>query len=266
MSCEVSAAELGRVLRMVERGDPEAIRAAAELGPAGAEMSLAASLTIEPPARRAGLFVVLTGIDRAGKETHAFNPAHIPGVRPLVDVLGEMGYEVLGVRQPEYGFASGQLIRSYLGLEGWCRLRGKLEEDVAWILWSMNRALVNRAAAHWLSKDGRAVIAKRWGESNLAYHAPQGVEPSRILSLESRFLRPDVFLVLDLDPSVAASRMEGGADAFESRARLLSEARRILLELDRYFPGSEVIRVDASRSPASVSAELVEALRRFLSR
>ncbi|PMP94476.1 MAG: hypothetical protein C0167_03975 [Nitrososphaera sp.] len=265
--CRTDADSLERVLELVERGDPRAVGAAADLGARpGVELSLASSLAISEVRRKAGLFIAVTGIDKSGKETHVFNPTRLPGVRPLVKVLNELGYETMGVHQPEYDLQSGQLIRSYLGLRGDCEISGKLPESIAWVLWSLNRALVNYPAATWLSDGTRAVVAKRWSESNLAYHATQGVDPARILSVESRFMQPDLFLVLDLDPDAATRRIGGIGDSFESRRQLLSAAREILGNLERYFPGSSVIRVDASRDPASVSRDLERGVREFLRR
>ncbi len=266
-ACRVDASSLARVLELVERGDRRAVSAAAELGGRlGAELSLASSLAISGARGNAGPFIVVTGIDRSGKETHVFNPEGVAGVTPLVRALEDLGYRTLGVRQPEYEFWSGQLIRSYLGLSGECEIRGELPGSVAWILWSLNRALVNNPVATWLSEGSHAAVSKRWSESNLAYHAVQGVDPARILSVESRFLQPDLFLVLDLDPEVAVRRMGGSRDAFESRRQLLAAAREVLRNLGRYFPGSEAVLVDASRDPASVSEDLVSRVREFLRR
>ncbi|WP_174449156.1 dTMP kinase [Conexivisphaera calida] len=265
--CRIDADSLEHVLGLVERGDPRAVGAAADLGARpGVELSLASSLAISDVRRKSGLFIVVTGIDKSGKETHVFNPTHLPGVRPLVKVLSELGYETMGVHQPEYDLQSGQLIRSYLGLRGDCEISGKLPASIAWVLWSLNRALVNYPAVTWLSDGTRAVVAKRWSESNLAYHVTQGVDPARILSVESRFMQPDLFLVLDLDPDAATRRIGGIGDSFESRRQLLSAAREILGNLERYFPGSNVIRVDASRDPASVSRDLERGVREFLHR
>ncbi|MFP3282546.1 MAG: hypothetical protein RXP97_00485 [Nitrososphaeria archaeon] len=268
-ACEVGSAELGALLSAVEGRDPSAVRIAAAIGgPLGAELSLAASLALSagPGTGRRGPFIVITGIDKAGKETHIFNPARIPGIKPLVDLLGEIGYHPLGVRQPEYGFLSGQLIRSYLGLDAACRISGTLSPDTAWILWSLNRALVNPSVEFWLSRERGAVISKRWSESNLAYHAAQGVSPERILALESGFSRPDLFVVLDIDPEEAARRIGGDGDLFESRRQLLSDAREMFMELDRYFPGSAVISVDAAGDPVAVNGYLVDRIRAFLRR
>ena len=265
--CRVDADSLEHVLELVERGDPRAVSAAADLGARpGVELSIASSLAISNVRRKSGLFIVVTGIDKSGKETHVFNPTRLPGVRPLVRVLDELGYETMGIRQPEYDLQSGQLIRSYLGLRGDCEISGKLHESIAWILWSLNRALVNYPAATWLSDGTRAIVAKRWSESNIAYHAAQGVDPARILSVESRFMQPDLFLVLDLDPDTATRRIGGGGDSFESRRQLLSAAREILGNLERYFPDSSIVRVDASRDPMSVSRDLEHSIREFLRR
>jgi len=265
--CVVDAPSLEELLSLVEARDPAAVRAAAALGsPAGPELALASALAIEGRRERRGTFIVVTGIDRSGKETHVFNPRHVGGVRPLVDFMRDLGYDAMGIRQPEYDLLSGQLIRSYLGAEGSCRISGHLSRDVAWILWSLNRALLNAPAALWLSGEGRALVSKRWSESNVAYHAAQGVSPDRILSLEGRFIQPDLFLVLDVDPEVSARRMEGDADTFESRLGLLSAARAVLMDLGKYFPGSAVVRVDASREPGAVNRELQQAIRDFLRR
>ena len=49
---------------------------------------------------RKGKFLVVTGVDKAGKETHSFNPKHHPEIISLSDTLSSRGLKVMKILQP----------------------------------------------------------------------------------------------------------------------------------------------------------------------
>lgn len=214
-----------------------------------------------PWAEREGLFITITGIDRSGKETHAFNPKGLKGVVSMAGMLRSMGFETLGVRQPSYDTLLGRLVASYLGKEK--LIDGELSKDTAWILWSLDRAQHNPRIIEWLRSGRNAVLAKRWCESNLVYKYAQGIDPGRVMRFEERIVKQDYTIVLDLPVEQAIERAGGGADLYESPG-FLERVRRLYMELPRLYPYGEIYLVDASRGIDEVNRDLIGLLQRLI--
>src|SRR5215218_9986346 len=171
-----------------------------------------------------GLFVTIEGIDRSGKTTQA---------RMLCEALGD---EALGVREPG-GTEVGERVRELL-------------KDPAVALTPESEALLFAAArAELVAKvirpaleEGRVVVSDRFLDSSLAYQGGArglGVdEVGRINRFALGGLRPDLTLLLDIDPAAAAARA-GEADRFEDEGADLQ--RRVL---DAY---EELIATDPAR-------------------
>jgi dTMP kinase len=189
-----------------------------------------------------GLFVTFEGIDRSGKTTQA---------RMLVSALGS---DALGVREPG-GTPAGERIRAILkdasiplgpAAEAllFAAARGEIVEKV------IRPALV----------DGKVVVSDRFLDSSLAYQGGArglGVEEvERINRFATGGLVPDLTFLLDLSPSVAASRT-GESDRFEDEGAVLQEAvldtyERLVLD----DPG-RWRRIDATRPPDEIHAEVL---------
>ena len=192
-----------------------------------------------------GLFVTFEGIDRSGKTTQA-------GL--LVDALGD---EALGVREPG-GTAVGERVRSLLK-----------DPDVA--LSPESEALLFAAArAELVSEvilpalqEGRVVVSDRFLDSSLAYQGGArglGIEDvERVNHFATRGLKPDLTFLLELSPADAAARA-GESDRFEGAGAGLQEAvgaayeRLVRADPDRWR------RIDATRSPDAVHADILAAV------
>jgi thymidylate kinase len=226
-----------------------------------AEMRVATSYLLTEPKKPIGKLVVVTGLSKAGKETQMSNPSGLDGVTPLVDWFQRRNYKVSTTRTSFDGVPGG-LIAWFLGrTQETLAPTGTLDRDLAWILWSLERAGRSARAAEWLSLDERSVlVAKRWTESNLAYHSVWGVEASRILGLERNVLKPDY--VLDLDASVESVRQrEPPSTLFkvwsEEETRSIRDS---LLGIPMTYPFGEFYSVDANRPPSEVNGRLLDIL------
>jgi dTMP kinase len=189
-----------------------------------------------------GLFVTFEGIDRSGKTTQA-------GL--LVEALGG---EALGVREPG-GTAAGERVRELL-------------KDPSVALSPEAEALLFAAARAELVADvvlpaldaGKVVVSDRFLDSSLAYQGGArglGIEDvERVNHFATRGLRPDLTFLLDL-PSGAAAARAGENDRFEDEGAGLQDAvaaayeRLVGADPDRWR------RLDASRSPEEVHADVL---------
>jgi len=212
---------------------------------------------------RRGFFIVVTGIDKAGKETQCFNPGKKPNVKSVRDFLAELKGEVLSISLPSYGTLLGSLVGAYLGVRGVnVKLSGEISEEYAWILWSLDRAQYNDSVKSWLSRRNHFVLARRWIESNICYQTVKGISEERILRFERNIERPDLILVIDITAEEALIRARE-KDKYE-KLDFLKKVREKLLEVSfRGLVGQAVI-VNGFGSPSEVNGRLLKTLSLYL--
>ncbi|MBS7609737.1 hypothetical protein KEJ19_04090 [Candidatus Bathyarchaeota archaeon] len=224
------------------------------------------------PRRRLGIFIVIAGLDKSGKETQAFNPYGLPGVKSIRSYLEERSFKVLSISLPSYRTILGALVGAYLEDRGHrssierpsVKIVGNLSSEYAWILWSLDRARQNLKVREWLQKGKRfLVLSKRWTESHLAYQRALGIEESRILKFERNIVQPDFTFILDIPAEEVIKRAKNASihpDRYENMD-FLNKVREGYLDLyKRQFPG-KIILIDGTRSPEEVNKEIIEALK-----
>jgi dTMP kinase len=192
------------------------------------------------------LFVTLEGIDRSGKTTQT---------ALLLEALGGDG---LAVREPG-GTAAGERIRELLKDPA-----VELSPAAEALLFAAARAeLVVGVIAPALA-EGRVVVSDRFLDSSLAYQgAARGLgveEVERVNRFATAGVRPDLTLLLDLDPAAASAR-GAETDRFETEGaglqQRVADAYRDLVARD---PGRWRI-VDAARPPEQVHADVLAAVK-----
>jgi dTMP kinase len=189
-----------------------------------------------------GLFVTFEGIDRSGKTTQA---------RLLCEALGE---QALGVREPG-GTPAGERVRDLLKDSS-----VPLGAEAEALLFAAARAELVEKVIRPALEDGRVVVSDRFLDSSLAYQGgARGLGIDEVEGI-NRFatggLVPDLTFLLELDTATAARRA-GERDRFEDEGTQLQQA--VLEAYERLVaadPG-RWRRLDATRSPEQVHAEVL---------
>jgi dTMP kinase len=194
------------------------------------------------------MFVTFEGVDRSGKSTQA---------ELLRDALRAEGREVVLTREPG-GTELGERVRE-LVLNG--------PEMSAWpeaALFAAARAELVAEVIRPALDRGADVIADRYFDSSLAYQGfARGLGIELVLDLNLTVvqgLRPDLTVLLLVDPDEAALRA-GAADRLEREGSALqSLANAGYLELAKMFP-ERIVAFDGTLPPHELAERIREALR-----
>jgi len=191
----------------------------------------------------AGLFVTFEGIDRSGKTTQA---------RLLADALGE---RAVAVREPG-GTAVGERVRELLK-----DASISVDDRTEALLFAAARAELVSEVIKPALEDGRIVISDRFLDSSLAYQGGArglGVEEvERVNEFATAGVRPDVTILLDLQPAAAAGRAGVEIDRFEQEGAGLQERVRAAYEELADRDPDRWVRVDADRAPDEVHRDVL---------
>jgi dTMP kinase len=215
-----------------------------------------------------GVFVVLEGIDGSGTTTQAERwAAHLRSQRRLVHVT----------REPSAGPIGAQI---RLVLTHRIALPATHQAEVMALLFAADRLdhVASEIEPH--LRDGYVVLSDRYDMSSLAYQSitahdvpshPPGHDPAAVIAwireLNRFARRPDVTVVLDVSPEVAAARRHarGGAAELFDDADLQARLAAAYLRGEHLVPGDRVIHVDGDRDPATVARNVAEVLAPFVS-
>jgi dTMP kinase len=191
---------------------------------------------------RAGLLLVLEGLDGSGKTTQAVR---------LEQRLRDSGIEVVRSREP----TDGPIGRSLRGGSGSPVLSP--EEELA-AFEADRRSHVEQRIAPALAA-GKVVVLDRYYFSSAAYQGARGLDPEAILVANERFApAPDLVLLLTLSLEEALRRIAGRGDErsrFERR-QFLERCGRIFDRIDRPY----LVRIDAARPENEVHQAIVAAV------
>ena len=217
---------------------------------------------MEDPTR--SYFLVIEAVDLAGKSTQ---------LMALAEALRRAGRSVATTAYPDRGAPlTGPLIERAryghlplvpgltdgpLGVSA-----AKRQMLLTQMLFSLNRREVANGLDDLLARH-EVVVSSRYSLSGLVYAQASGVEKADIEALlnglESDLRRPDLTLVLDVDPDAVASRPRAEAlDAFERDTALQRSVRQLYSDIARR--DRSVVLVDGTGSPDEVAARLFAAV------
>jgi dTMP kinase len=200
-----------------------------------------------------GRFIVLEGIDGAGTTTQT---------SLLASRLRKEGNVVRTTREPSDG-PVGTVIRQILA----GRIVGAGGRAPGWatmaLLFAADRMDHVESEIEPVVASGGIVISDRYDASSLAY---QSVSSGRggeatvewIRSLNRNARRPDLTIVLDVSPEVAAGRREARGDAAQlyEQNELLRALSVFYKDLQGHIPKDRVVVVDGSGTLDVVAAKV----------
>lgn len=198
------------------------------------------------PAQARGRFITFEGIDGAGKSTQ---------IAAVVALLAARGIDVVQTREPG-GTPLGERLRELLLHETM-----HLETEAMLMFAARREHLAARIVP--ALEAGQWVVCDRFSDATYAYQVGgRGLDAAKFAALEAWVhpgLQPDLTLVFDLDPTVAAARVaSAGAapDRFEREQRdFFERVRNAYLERAQAAP-QRIRVVSAERDPDAIRAEV----------
>ena len=203
-----------------------------------------------------GLFIVLEGVDGAGTTTHTTR---------LKQALREKGLPITTTREPSDG-PIGVLIRQILigrvvvpGISG--------HRPSSWttmaLLFAADRMDHLEATIHPNLMDGVTVLSDRYDFSSVAYQSVSAGADAEtvnwVRTLNAHARRPDLTIVLDVDPTEAARRRKDrmiGREIFDDN-ELQAQLARFYADIEQYFPDDNVVHIDAMRDVDAVAKDVL---------
>ena len=199
-----------------------------------------------------GRFITFEGIDGAGKSTQ---------IDVVAATLRERGLPLVITREPG-GTALGESLRELILNQA---MTAETETLLLFAARAEHLARVIRPAL----AAGQWVLCDRFTDATYAYQAGgRSVPRERIAVLEHWVhadLRPDLTLLFDVPPEVAAQRLARAraADRFEAEeVGFFQAVRREYLERANAEPARFVI-VDGTRAPAALRTQLAELMQQW---
>jgi dTMP kinase len=202
---------------------------------------------------RRGVFIALEGIDGSGTTTHADR---------LVTALRRSGLCVELTCEPSQG-PIGQLLRKLLGA---VEDRPPLRWSTLALLFAADRAHHVEATILPALQRGCWVVSDRYVLSSLVYQSTSAADDEGalawIVALNSRVLRPDLTVVLDVSPEVAEQRRRsraGAPDIFDDcgTQQRLAQA---YAGAERLVPGDRLVHVDGDDAIERVAERIFSAV------
>jgi dTMP kinase len=199
-----------------------------------------------------GRFITFEGIDGAGKSTQ---------IQVVADVLRARGIDVVLTREPG-GTPLAEALRTLV-------LNEPMDASTETLLLFAARSDHLERVLRPALAAGRWVLCDRFTDATYAYQAGgRGVPAERIATLEQWVhpdLQPDLTLLFDVPPEIAAQRLSQAraADRFESeQLGFFGAVRRLYLERAASFPDRFFV-VDSTASPEDIRGQLTNLMARW---
>ena len=188
---------------------------------------------------RKGFFIVFEGVDGSGKTTQ---------IEMLRDFFNDKGYKVNLTKEPTED-SIGSLIWEYMKSKD-----RSLTPETEALLFAADRLEHGKWIKETLEK-GEIVISDRYIHSSFAYQGAAGVELDWIRSLNRRAFKPDMVILLDINPDSSLERVSHRDRTVFEENIYLKTVRELYL---RFAGFGEMIIIDASQDIDEVQREIRE--------
>jgi dTMP kinase len=202
-----------------------------------------------------GLFIVFEGGEGAGKSTQ---------VRHLAEELRRAGRDVVITREPGATEAGAQIRRMLLDGEA-------LSPRAEALLYAADRAHHVATVVRPALARGAIVVSDRYVDSSLAYQGAGRTLPVGEVAWLSAWatggLKPDLTVLLDLEPAVGLRRAESrgrGSDRLEGESLAFHERVRFAFLDLAAAESNRYLVLDAERSPEQVAGVVLERVKALL--
>ena len=197
------------------------------------------------------LFIVLEGIDKAGKSTQA---------ELLKTYLVNQGNSAIISSEPTDGII-GKLIREAMQSQLIAiKNKAKFDEQMAY-LFAADRHyhLYNDVDGVYklIQQDNSHVIATRYYFSSLAYNCNNQEEFDFVYGLNKRFPNPDLVIYLDIPLEIALSRLKNAAykEVYETQEKL-KQVKENYRKIFQDYKGN-LLKVDGTNTKNSIHEKVV---------
>ena len=178
------------------------------------------------------MFIVLEGIDGCGKTTHA---------KLLTDWLKTRKHDVVLTAEPTNS-KIGLFIREVLkGVE-------TVDPMTLTLLFTADRYQHLKDFVEPNLKAKKIIICERYYHSTIAYQNSQGVDWNWIFELNKFARKPDLTILMDIDPKKSIGRKKA-KEIFENK-EFLEQVR------DRYLKMPDLVKVNTDREIAEVQRDI----------
>jgi dTMP kinase len=194
-----------------------------------------------------GVLVAFEGIDGTGKSTQ---------LQLLADHLQGTGCPVLVTREPTDGTFGQKIRRLYID-----RSSSTPEEELDFFIQD-RKEHVAECLLPALQK-GTIVLTDRYYYSTAAYQGAVGMNIKEIFTRNGFAPRPDIVILLTMDPEVSISRIEKGRKETCNDFEQLEQLRRVA-ENFASFSDDCICRINANQPVKQVQTEIQQAVLRTL--
>ncbi len=192
-----------------------------------------------------GYFIVFEGVDGGGKSTQ---------IKMLADYFKNREYDVELHMEPTQGLI-GNLLWNYMRSK-----ERSFSPETEALLFAADRIEHGKVIEKAL-ESGKVIISDRYLHSSLAYQGAAGVDMEWMKSLNRHALKPDLVILLDIDPDKSLERVSGRArTVFEENEYL----KKVRSEYLRYAKAGELVVVDATQRIEDVQADIRKLVEKLL--
>ena len=186
-----------------------------------------------------GKLIAFEGIDGTGKSTQ---------IQLLATLLREKGHRVVSTREPTDS-SYGRRIRQLYVDRGSCTPLEELELFIQDRQVHVKELLAPELAA------GSIVLTDRYYYSTAAYQGAAGMDTTEIFARNSFAPKPDLVLLLTMDPEISIARIREGRGEELNDFEQLDQLRKVA---DHFasFTDPCIARIDAAQAPEQVQEEI----------